>query len=55
MNAERKEGCKEKDFAYLGSTHRLYDWTLGGVAVTDSEIEEIWKHVPTGATVEILP
>ncbi len=44
-----------KSFAYLGSKHRLYDWTLGCVAVTNAEIEEIWKHVPTGTPVEILP
>jgi len=41
--------------SYLGSIHRLYDWTLGGVAVTNSKIEEIWKDVPTGTPVEILP
>ena len=39
----------------LGSSHRLYDWTLGCVAVTDPEIEEIWKMVPVGTPVEIRP
>jgi murein L,D-transpeptidase YafK len=39
----------------LGSSHRLYDWTLGCVAVTDPEIEEIWKMVPVGTPVEIKP
>ena len=33
----------------------LYDWTNGCVAVSNAEIEEIWKLVPNGATVEILP
>ena len=40
---------------WLGSKHRLYDWTLGCVAVTDAEIDEIWDLVPTGTPVEIRP
>jgi murein L,D-transpeptidase YafK len=40
---------------WLGSKHRLYDWTNGCIAVTDEEIEEIWKLVPIGTTVEIKP
>jgi len=40
---------------WLGSTHRAYDWTLGCVAVTDAEIDEIWKLVPVGTPVEIRP
>ena len=39
----------------IGSKHLLYDWTLGCVAVTDQEIDEIWKLVPTGTPVEIRP
>jgi murein L,D-transpeptidase YafK len=40
---------------YVGAAHRLFDWTLGCVAVTDQEIEEIWKLVPIGTPVEIRP
>ncbi len=40
---------------WIGSAHRLYDWTLGCVAVTDSEIDEIWNLVPIGTQVEIRP
>jgi murein L,D-transpeptidase YafK len=40
---------------WLGSTHRLYDWTSGCIAVTDSEIEEIWRLAPVGTPVEIRP
>jgi len=40
---------------FIGSAHRAYDWTLGCVAVTDAEIEEIWKLVPDGTPVEIRP
>jgi murein L,D-transpeptidase YafK len=41
--------------AWLGATHRFYDWTLGCIAVTDAEIDEIWKLVPDGTPVEIRP
>ena len=40
---------------YIGAAHRLYDWTLGCVAVTDAEIDEIWTLVPVGTPVEIRP
>jgi len=38
---------------WLGAAHRLYDWTLGCIAVTDEEIDEIWNLVPVGTPVEI--
>ena len=44
-----------KGKGWLGSTHRLYDWTLGCIAVTDPEIDEIWNLVPVGTPVEIRP
>lgn len=31
------------------------DWTAGCVAVSNAEIEEIWRVVPDGTAVEILP
>ena len=40
---------------WVGAGHRLYDWTLGCIAVTDQEIEEIWDLVPVGTPVEIRP
>ena len=40
---------------YIGAAHRLYDWTLGCVAVTDQEIDEIWTMVALGTPVEIRP
>ena len=40
---------------WVGAVHRLYDWTLGCIAVTDDEIDEIWKLVPVGTPVEIRP
>ena len=40
---------------WLGRAHRLVDWTSGCIAVTDREIEEIWRAVPDGTRVEISP
>jgi len=31
------------------------DWTAGCIAVSDRDIEEIWKLVPNGTVVEIRP
>jgi murein L,D-transpeptidase YafK len=38
---------------WIGAAHRLYDWTLGCIAVTNDEIDEIWDLVPLGTPVEI--
>lgn len=40
---------------WLGSLHRVADWTDGCIAVTDAEMDEIWKLVPDGTPVEIRP
>jgi Uncharacterized protein conserved in bacteria len=40
---------------WVGAAHRMYDWTLGCVAVTDEEIDEIWNMVSNGTPVEIRP
>jgi murein L,D-transpeptidase YafK len=40
---------------WLGTSHRLLDWTDGCVAVTDEEIEEIWTLVPNGTPIDIKP
>lgn len=42
-------------FGWLGAAHRRVDWTIGCIAVTDEEIEEIWAAVPNGTAVEIRP
>jgi murein L,D-transpeptidase YafK len=42
-------------FGWLGPRHRLVDWTDGCIAVTDEEIEEIWRAVPIGTPIEIRP
>ncbi|HEV7371436.1 L,D-transpeptidase family protein [Arenibaculum sp.] len=42
-------------FGWLGTLHRQLDWTAGCIAVTNAEIEEIWRAVPDGTPIEILP
>jgi murein L,D-transpeptidase YafK len=42
-------------YGWIGKAHLVHDWTLGCIAVTDKEIEEIWNLVPNGTTVEIKP
>jgi len=39
----------------IGAAHRMRDWTDGCIAVTDAEIDEIWKAVPNGTPIEIKP
>lgn len=40
---------------WLGALARSRDWTAGCIAVTNAEIEEIWRAVPDGTPIEILP
>lgn len=42
-------------FGYVGAAHRLKDWTDGCIAVTNEEIDEIWKSVTAGTPIEIRP
>jgi murein L,D-transpeptidase YafK len=44
-----------RGYAWLGRFHRLWDWTAGGIAVTNLEIEQIWNVVSEGTDVEIVP
>ncbi len=43
------------EFADLGTEHRKTDWTDGCIAVTNEEIEEIWRLVKIGTPIEIRP
>lgn len=45
-------GLKKK---LLSGIHPVIDWTLGCVAVTDEEIEEIYSQVQLGTPIEICP
>ncbi|MFO7708083.1 MAG: L,D-transpeptidase family protein [Desulfobacterales bacterium] len=39
----------------VGASHSQVDWTNGCIAVTDEEMEEIYRLVPNGTIVEIRP
>jgi len=39
----------------IGAEHRMTDWTDGCIAVTDDEIEEIWRLIPNGTPIQINP
>jgi murein L,D-transpeptidase YafK len=43
----------QNGLGWLGSLQRSVDWTDGCIAVTDSEIDEIYAAVPDGTPVEI--
>ena len=42
-------------FGWLGSAHRLRDWTDGCIAVTNEEMDEIWRAVADGTPIQIEP
>ena len=44
-----------KAYGWIGARHRLSNWTDGCVAVTNEEIEEIFKLVAVGTAVELKP
>jgi len=39
----------------VGELHSFLDWTDGCIAVTNSEMEEIWQLVADGTPIEIKP
>jgi lipoprotein-anchoring transpeptidase ErfK/SrfK len=44
-----------KGYGWVGKHHTANDWTLGCIAVTNEEIEEIWSLVSNGTPVIINP
>jgi murein L,D-transpeptidase YafK len=40
---------------WIGAFHRWKDWTAGCIALTDEEIEELWRVTPDGTVIEIRP
>jgi murein L,D-transpeptidase YafK len=42
-------------FAWIGRFHLLFDWTLGCIAVTNREIDELYENVEIGTPIEIRP
>ena len=44
-----------KGWGWLGRLHLAWDWTNGCIAVTNTEMREIWSLVPNGTPIKILP
>ena len=40
---------------WAGKYHRFYNWTKGCIAVTNSEMDELWHAVDNGTPIYILP
>ena len=47
-------GLSKRD-AWVGKFHVLHDWTDGCIAVSNDEMDEIWKLVRVGTPIEIKP
>jgi murein L,D-transpeptidase YafK len=43
----------QNGLGWIGPLHRGVDWTDGCIAVTDSEMDEIWNMVSVGTTIDI--
>ena len=41
--------------SFIGKFHRWFDWTLGCIAVTNEEIDELYYAVKLGTRIEIKP
>jgi murein L,D-transpeptidase YafK len=39
----------------IGKFHRWFDWTLGCIALTNQEVDELYDHTPIGTLIEIKP
>lgn len=44
-----------KKWTKFGRLHRFIDWTAGCIAVSNSEMEELYKNVPIGTKIIINP
>ena|SRR5215469_4251280 len=44
-----------KGYAWVGRGHTMHDWTDGCIALTNEEMDELWKLVPVGTPIEIKP
>jgi murein L,D-transpeptidase YafK len=45
----------KQDKLWMGDVQYLFNWTNGCIALTNDEIEEVWKLVSTWTPVEIKP
>jgi murein L,D-transpeptidase YafK len=44
-----------KEYAWVGKTHTLHDWTDGCIAVSNEEMDELWSLVQVGTPIDIRP
>jgi murein L,D-transpeptidase YafK len=40
---------------FLGRTQRFRDWTAGCIALTNRDVDEVWRAVPAGTPIDIRP
>jgi murein L,D-transpeptidase YafK len=45
----------QNGLGWIGAFHRMHDWTAGCIALTDEEIEELYRVTPDGTLIEIKP
>jgi len=45
----------QNGLGWIGAFHRRHDWSAGCIAMTDEEIEELWRVTPDGTPIEIRP
>lgn len=43
------------EYAHIGQAHRITDWTYGSIALSNEEMDELYRHTPVGAPIEIIP
>jgi murein L,D-transpeptidase YafK len=41
-------------FGYMGKFHRFIDWTGGCIAITNSEMDDLFRHIEVGCKLEIV-
>ena len=46
---------QKNGYSRFAQLTQLYNWTDGCIAVTNLEMEEIWRMVQVGTSIEILP
>jgi len=54
-SAIKIHGLRNGSAAYINKFHHLKDWTAGCIAVTNSEIDELYAAVKPNAVIEIYP
>lgn len=40
---------------WIGRLHTAFDWTLGCIAVTNAEMDELWRAIADGTPIELRP